>query len=143
MLLLRGCMNFPFEYNYKTGFITVSVSVAYVGEHCLTNNNGYVWIYYISIKNDSDHTIKLLNRYWEIIDNKGIVSKISGSGVTGFQPLIKALEIFEYSSGTYLNTQSGIMQGYYEFSDENDKKILQVKIPPFSLDIPDNVNLIN
>ncbi|MFP3032439.1 MAG: ApaG domain, partial [Wolbachia sp.] len=81
-------------------------------------------------------TIQLLSRHWQIIDYKGKVNEIAGVGVIGEQPVIKSGEVFKYTSGTYLNAPSGIMQGKYEFLNEESIKVFEVMIPPFSLDSP-------
>jgi ApaG protein len=50
--------------------------------------------------------------------------------------VIKSGEIFKYTSGAYLNIHSGIMNGKYEFLNEQSTKIFEVTIPSFSLDSP-------
>ena len=49
---------------------------------------------------------------------------------------------FEYTSGTPLKTNSGIMSGSYQMQDLKGK-IFDVNIPPFSLDIPDQKRNLN
>ncbi len=73
----------------------------------------------------------MLSRHWQIIDYKGKVNEIAGVGVIGEQPVIKPGEVFKYTSGTYLNAPSGIMQGKYEFLNEESTKTFEVIIPPF------------
>lgn len=128
-----------FQYSQTTNNILVKVMVNYIGYHDLPNKEYHVWVYTINIENNSDKTVKLAKRHWEIIDNKGIINKIDGNGVVGEQPVLKTNEIFEYTSGTYLNTHSGIMKGYYDLynCDDNKENTFKVIIPAFSLDAPD------
>ena len=52
-------------------------------------------------------------------------------------PIIEPGETFEYTSGTPLKTNNGIMQGFYLVSQDNGEK-LKIDIPTFSLDSPYN-----
>ncbi|MDR2609053.1 MAG: Co2+/Mg2+ efflux protein ApaG [Rickettsiales bacterium] len=124
------------EYILTTNSVEVTVLPVYIEEQSIPYENCYVWIYNVKIKNKSSSTIQLLSRYWQIIDYKGKVNEIAGAGVIGEQPVIKPGEVFRYTSGTYLNAPSGIMQGRYEFLNEESTKVFEVMIPPFSLDSP-------
>ncbi|MCA4774312.1 Co2+/Mg2+ efflux protein ApaG [Wolbachia endosymbiont of Mansonella perstans] len=124
------------EYTLTTNSVEVTVLPVYIEEQSIPYENCYVWIYNVKIKNKSSSTIQLLSRHWQIIDYKGKVNEIAGAGVIGEQPVIKPGEVFRYTSGTYLNAPSGIMQGKYEFLNEENTKIFEVMIPPFSLDSP-------
>ncbi|MDR2978618.1 MAG: Co2+/Mg2+ efflux protein ApaG [Rickettsiales bacterium] len=124
------------EYTLTTNSVEVTVLPVYIEEQSIPYENCYVWIYNVKIKNKSPSTIQLLSRHWQIIDYKGKVNEIAGAGVIGEQPVIKPGEVFRYTSGTYLNAPSGIMQGRYEFLNEENTKVFEVMIPPFSLDSP-------
>ncbi|QKX03102.1 Co2+/Mg2+ efflux protein ApaG [Wolbachia endosymbiont of Litomosoides sigmodontis] len=124
------------EYTLTTNSVEVTVFPVYIEEQSIPYENCYVWMYNVKIKNKSLSTIQLLSRHWQIIDHKGKVNEIVGAGVIGEQPVIKPGEVFKYTSGTYLNAPSGIMQGKYEFLNEESTKVFEVTIPPFSLDSP-------
>ncbi|MGL9689307.1 MAG: Co2+/Mg2+ efflux protein ApaG [Wolbachia sp.] len=124
------------EYILTTNSVEVTVLPVYIEEQSIPYENCYVWIYNVKIKNKSSSTIQLLSRHWQIIDYKGKVNEIAGAGVIGEQPVIKPGEVFRYTSGTYLNAPSGIMQGRYKFLNEESTKVFEVMIPPFSLDSP-------
>ncbi|MGL9732407.1 MAG: Co2+/Mg2+ efflux protein ApaG [Wolbachia sp.] len=124
------------EYILTTNSVEVTVLPVYIEEQSIPYENCYVWIYNVKIKNKNSSTIQLLSRHWQIIDYKGKVNEIAGAGVIGEQPVIKPGEVFRYTSGTYLNAPSGIMQGRYEFLNEESTKVFEVMIPPFSLDSP-------
>lgn len=124
------------EYILTTNSVEVTVLPVYIEEQSIPYENCYVWIYNVKIKNKSSSTIQLLSRHWQIIDYKGKVNEIAGAGVIGEQPVIKPGEVFRYTSGTYLKAPSGIMQGRYEFLNEESTKVFEVMIPPFSLDSP-------
>ncbi|WCR58019.1 Co2+/Mg2+ efflux protein ApaG [Wolbachia endosymbiont of Ctenocephalides felis wCfeJ] len=124
------------EYALTTNSVEVTVLPIYIEEQSIPYENCYVWIYNVKIKNKGSSTIQLLSRHWQIIDYKGEVNEIAGVGVIGEQPVIKPGEVFKYTSGTYLNSPSGIMRGKYEFLNEESTKTFEVMIPPFSLDSP-------
>ncbi|MBV2145653.1 MAG: Co2+/Mg2+ efflux protein ApaG [Wolbachia endosymbiont of Pissodes strobi] len=124
------------EYTLTTNFVEVTVLPIYIEEQSIPYENCYIWMYNVKIKNKSQSTIQLLSRHWQIIDYKGKINEIAGVGVIGEQSVIKSGEVFKYTSGTYLNAPSGIMQGKYEFLNEESIKIFEVMIPPFSLDSP-------
>ncbi|APR97767.1 Co2+/Mg2+ efflux protein ApaG [Wolbachia endosymbiont of Folsomia candida] len=124
------------EYTLTTNLVKVTVLPIYIEEQSVPYENCYVWMYNVKIKNQGQSTIQLLSRYWQIIDYRGKINEIAGVGVIGEQPIIKAGEIFKYTSGAYLNVPSGIMQGKYEFLNEESTKTFEVIIPSFSLDSP-------
>ncbi len=127
-----------FEYRKTTEEISVSVTPVFLQDKSLPYSDYYVWAYYIRMENHSKESVQLLNRYWNITDSNGHVQEVYGPGVIGQQPIIKPAEHFEYASGTYLNTNSGIMKGYYEMKTLDGKKF-KVDIPPFSLESPEQI----
>lgn len=127
-------MAYDFQYSEKTGDIIVNVLVIYIGRYYIKDIQCHAWVYTISIHNTGDNTVKLLNRNWEIIDEKGMITKIQGPGVVGENPVLKPGEIFEYTSGTSLRAPFGIMRGHYEITNLTTGEVMNIKIPPFSLD---------
>ncbi len=87
------------------------------------------------IDNRSGETAKLVNRYWKIIDEKGVIQEVSGEGVVGEQPIILANNSYQYESGVHLRHPSGIMTGHYQMQKDSGE-LFNVKIPTFSLDVP-------
>ncbi|MFV9839099.1 MAG: Co2+/Mg2+ efflux protein ApaG [Aaplasma endosymbiont of Hyalomma asiaticum] len=124
------------ERGSMTGLIEVEVTPSYLEEHSMPHENCYIWLYSVRINNKSDSTVQLLKRNWKIIDSKGIVNEVSGAGVAGSQPVLRPGAFFEYTSGTCLNTPSGVMNGWYQFVDEDRAQVFYVDVPAFSLDSP-------
>jgi ApaG protein len=116
--------------------IKVSVYVQFIQLDSSEEKLKYIWAYRIKIENLGAKTVQLMQRHWQIIDELGISTKISGNGVIGLNPVIEPGENFEYTSGTYLNAPSGVMFGKYEMRCDDDGSIFNVEIPPFSLDSP-------
>ena len=122
-------------YSQTTRSITVTVTPTFLEDQSWPIDDHYVWAYQVQIKNVGDDPVTLKNRYWHITDSLGRVQEVRGAGVVGEQPLLKAGESFEYTSGTPLSTASGIMYGSYEMETIKGE-LYDVLVPPFSLDSP-------
>ena len=125
--------------------IQISVNSIYLEEHSDPSEDSFLWAYQVKIKNNGLNTVKLIRRHWKIIDSNGNAKEVKGEGVVGEQPILEPGETFEYTSGTPLQTSSGLMHGSYFMKNvENNKEgDFEVKIPAFSLDIPNSVKTIN
>ena len=117
--------------------INVTVEVHYLKQESNSMANSYAYAYTVTISNNSDRWCQLLNRHWIITDAEGRTEEVQGEGVVGEFPTIKPGETFEYTSGTPLKTNNGIMQGFYLVSQDNGEN-LKIDIPTFSLDSPYN-----
>ena len=116
--------------------VTVIVEPTYLEDHSNPSEDSYLWAYKVKITNNSKDTVKLIGRHWKIFDSNGNFREVKGKGVVGEQPVLEPGDEFEYTSGTPLNTTSGLMHGTYQMQNFSGKKF-DVVIPPFSLDIPD------
>ena len=126
-----------FMYSKTTNGVTVTVTPYFLDDQSSPQESHFVWAYQVNIKNSGNSSIKLNHRNWLIIDANGKVINVQGEGVVGEFPTIKPGESFEYTSGTPLKTNNGIMQGFYLVSQDNGEK-LKIDIPTFSLDSPYN-----
>ena len=98
--------------------IKILVQPTYLEDHSDPSENSYLWAYTVKIKNNGDDTIKLISRHWKIFDSNGSFREVKGKGV-GEQPIIHPGDEFEYTSGTPLKTNSGLMHGSYQMEDFN------------------------
>ncbi len=122
--------------------VTVLVEPIYLEDHSDPSEDSYLWAYKVKIKNDGRDRVKLISRHWKIFDSNGNFREVKGKGVVGEQPTIEPGDEFEYTSGTPLNTTSGLMHGTYKMLDFKGQEF-EVNIPAFSLDIPDSENKFN
>lgn len=129
-------------YSATTNGIEVSVWPEFIDSQVSAVGSLFVWIYHIKIENKSLEDLRLINRHWKIIDEKGVVQEIDGEGVVGEKPLIAMNGNFQYSSGVNLRHPSGIMTGHYQMKKNNGETFI-AKIPSFSLDIPSIKGRIN
>lgn len=122
-------------YSATTRQIRVTVRPVYLPDQSSPGENHYVWAYQVRIENNGDDVVRLRTRYWRITDAQGRVQEVRGPGVVGEQPVLEPGESFEYTSGTPLNTPSGIMVGSYQMETLSGDRF-DVDIPAFSLDSP-------
>ncbi|OWV96131.1 Co2+/Mg2+ efflux protein ApaG [Rhizobium sp. R72] len=129
-------------YRALTRDIEVVVEPFYLEEQSDPDDDRYVWGYKIVISNNSDKTVRLMNRYWNITDQNGIVDEVTGAGVVGEQPRLAPGDTYEYSSGCPLDTPSGLMFGHYQM-ETDEGELFNVEIPAFSLDSPGLLRVLN
>ena len=119
--------------------IEVSVVTDYLAQQSIEAEQQFVFSYTITVKNNSVETVQLLSRYWLITDANGDTNIVTGEGVIGQQPFIKADQSFTYSSGCILKSPLGNMQGHYQMKT-NSAELIQVEIAPFRLAKPNILN---
>lgn len=122
-------------YEQLTRDIKVTVKPFYLEDQSSPEESHFVWAYHVKIVNSGIETVQLRNRYWRITDAIGRVQEVRGPGVVGEQPVLHPGDDFEYTSGTPLQTPSGIMVGTYQM-ESTDGEFFDVDIPAFSLDSP-------
>lgn len=115
--------------------IDIQTQVNYLPEQSDEASNRYVFSYTITITNLSDAPTKLISRHWIITDANNNTQEVRGQGVVGEQPLIQPSQSFEYTSGTVLATQVGVMRGSYQMQSEDNTQF-DVQIPQFVLSVP-------
>ncbi len=129
-------------YSSVTRSIKVTVNPSYLEDQSSPAESHYVWAYHVRIENLGPEKVQLRNRYWRITDQMGRVHEVRGAGVVGKKPILEPGQAFEYTSGTPLNTPSGIMSGTYQMVGEGGETF-DVAIPAFSLDSPHVAKSIN
>ncbi len=129
-------------YSSTTHSILVTVEPAFLERESDIDKNRYFWAYHVIIENNSSIEVQLLTRYWHITDGVGRVEEVHGDGVVGETPLLLPGGKFEYTSGCPLSTPSGFMRGSYQVRGQNGD-MLEVEIPTFSLDMPDQRVTLN
>lgn len=116
--------------------IKIETKVAYESAQSEPDNQKFVWSYQITITNESEEMVQLLNRSWRIVETSGKTEEVRGVGVVGMQPVIKPGKNFVYTSFCQLNTPQGTMEGYYEMQSVEDESHFTVVIPKFVLSAP-------
>jgi ApaG protein len=129
-------------YRAVTRNIEVKVTPRFVADRSSPDNNYFFWAYTIAITNSGTETVQLKTRHWRITDAHGRKQEVRGAGVVGEEPVLKAGESYEYTSGVPLQTPSGFMVGTYGMVTVAGEHF-DIEIPPFSLDSTEAQRTIN
>jgi ApaG protein len=129
-------------YEAVTSDIRVRVTPRFLEKESTPDESRYFWAYTVEITNLGLDTVQLKTRRWLITDANGRQERVRGPGVVGKTPTLAPGQSFEYTSGCPLTTPSGIMSGSYQM-EGTDGRMLDVKIPSFSLDSPYAKRIIN
>ena len=119
----------------KLPAVSVAARASFLKDQSDVASQKFTWTYEITVKNDSEEIVQLLNRCWIITDLSGKVEEVRGTGVIGLQPIIKPGKEFVYTSFCQLAMPQGTMEGFYELQDLNDSRFF-VDIPKFILTAP-------
>lgn len=120
--------------------IRINVHAIYQSSYSKPEDSHYLFSYYITIENKTEHPVQLLRRHWHIFDSSGEYNEVEGEGVIGQQPVLMPGEIFEYESACNLTTDMGKMHGTYLMERTIDKLRFMVQIPEFELIAPYRMN---
>ena len=112
---------------------TVETQPQYLPDQSDPEQDIYSFAYTITITNTGDIPAQLIARHWRINVARGHTEEVRGLGVVGHQPLLKAGESFQYTSGCRLRTASGTMHGSY-FCVAEDAHFFEVPITLFVLE---------
>ena len=124
------------RYSALTRGIAVTVQPVFLEDQSEPEQGTWIWAYQVRIENQGAVAVQLLRRTWRITDARGRVQVVQGDGVVGEQPALEPGEAFEYTSGTPLETPSGIMAGVYHMVETVSGERFDAEIPAFSLDSP-------
>ena len=120
--------------------VQIDVTSKYLGKQDKPSNTEvFVFSYTVNITNTSEHTIKLLSRYWLITNGDGEKIEVKGDGVIGEQPVIEPNQTYTYTSASMLKTEVGTMEGFYRF-ESNNLPEFEAPIPIFSLVVPNSLH---
>ncbi len=108
--------------------------VHHQGSHCLPEGKSHAFVYFITIRNDSDRTITLLGRKWVILHDDGSRLVIEGDKIVGESPRLAAGEHFAYNS-YHVTGCSASVHGSFHGVDETGRHI-HVKLAPFDMVVP-------
>ena len=99
----------------------------------------FVFIYHVTIRNNGAMGAQLLRRHWLITDADERVQEVEGEGVIGEQPMLEPGEEHSYQSYCVLQTPIGCMQGTY-LMRATDGTSFEADIPAFTLAMPGSLH---
>ena len=120
--------------------VKVSVETEYQPSYSSPSQYHYVFTYRITIENQSEFTIQLMRRHWNIHDAGFSPREVEGDGVVGQQPVLEPGQTHQYVSGCNLKSGIGKMVGTYEMERVVDGSIFKVRIPEFIMIAPLRLN---
>lgn len=120
------------DYSEITRGIRVSVKPEYSPDHSNLEVGVFVYLYTITLQNDSPDTVQLISRHWIIADGLGQEEQIIGDGVVGQKPVLAPGTSFTYTSSCPLKTPSGSMRGRYQVRNSVGETF-DIAIPEFFL----------
>ncbi|AOW20820.1 Co2+/Mg2+ efflux protein ApaG [Urechidicola croceus] len=123
-----------------TNGIKISVETRFVGTNYSDNRLYFAFSYSITIENQSNDSVQLLNRHWKIFDSLNNVETVDGAGVVGKKPILKPAEKHSYQSNCLLTSSIGAMNGFYEMVNFTTTKKFKVHIPTFQLMVSGALN---
>jgi len=100
----------------------------------LPGDRPHAFIYYLTIRNDSDRTVTLLGRKWVLENSDGTRLVLEGDKIVGKTPRLAPGKDFSYNS-YHVTACNARALGSFHGLDENGSHIF-VRIPPFDLHIP-------
>lgn len=116
--------------------IKIAVKTKFNGVSYRDNTLYYVFAYFITIENNSPKTVQLTSRFWIIYDSLNKTEVVAGKGVVGQTPVLRPKEHYSYSSGCFLSSSIGAMNGYFTMLNTNTLEEFKVPIPTFQLAAP-------
>jgi ApaG protein len=116
--------------------VKVTVETEYQPTYSSPSQYHYVFTYRITIENQSEFTVQLLRRSWNISDAGFSPREVEGEGVVGQQPVLEPGQSHQYVSGCNLKSGIGKMVGSYLMERIIDGQQFRVQIPAFTMIAP-------
>jgi len=120
--------------------IKISISTNFEGRRFQRSQLYYFFSYCVTIENQSNDTVQLTSRHWNIFDSLNEIEVVEGEGVVGEKPVLKPKETHTYTSNCLLRSPAGSMNGFYNMINFTTSKKFIVQIPTFQLIVPATFN---
>lgn len=115
--------------------LTVRVDdVIYMPSLEAPSDRPHPFVYFISVRNDSDRTVTIRGRKWIVREKDGETVVVEGEGVVGQNPVLGPGGRFSYNS-YHVTRCGGVAEGSYFCQTETGEWVL-ARIPEFRLEIP-------
>jgi ApaG protein len=116
-----------------TNGIKISVTSNFEGTSYRNFRLYFAFSYEVTIENQSNDTVQLLERQWMIFDSLNHNEVVEGSGVIGKKPILKPAQKYTYKSNCFLTSPIGAMKGFYNMVNFSTSRAFKVYIPTFQL----------
>ncbi|OHE87760.1 MAG: magnesium transporter [Verrucomicrobia bacterium RIFCSPLOWO2_12_FULL_64_8] len=105
------------------------------GGQCLPEGRPHAFVYFITIKNESNRTVTLLGRKWVIHHADGSHLVVEGDKIVGETPRLAPGEHFSYNS-YHITACNASVRGSFHGVDEFGGHV-HVKLAPFEMVVPE------
>lgn len=95
----------------------------------------HCFVYYITIRNESEVAVTIKGRKWVVTNELGRVTVVEGEGVVGQTPVLTPGEEFSYNSFHLLDTKSGEAEGRFFGTDTEGRGII-TRLSTFKMTVP-------
>lgn len=123
-----------------TNGIKISVKTKFEGNRYQNYRLYFSFSYSITIENQSNDSVQLVSRHWNIFDSLNNLEIIEGEGVVGKKPILAPKKSYTYSSYGNLTSSIGSMKGFFNMINFTTTKNFRVYIPSFQLTVPAILN---
>ena len=123
-----------------TNGIKISVKTKFEGNHYQNYRMYFSFSYSITIENQSNDSVQLISRHWNIFDSLNNLEIVEGEGVVGKKPILAPKKSYTYSSYGNLTSPIGSMKGFFNMINFTTTKKFRVYIPSFQLTVPAILN---
>ncbi|MDX5585358.1 MAG: Co2+/Mg2+ efflux protein ApaG [Aureibaculum sp.] len=123
-----------------TNGIKISVKTKFEGNRYQNYRLYFSFSYSITIENQSNDSVQLVSRHWNIFDSLNNSEIIEGEGVVGKKPILAPKKSYTYSSYGNLTSSVGSMKGFFNMINFTTTKNFRVYIPSFQLTVPAILN---
>jgi ApaG protein len=100
----------------------------------LPEETPHAFIYYITIRNQSDRAVTFLRRKWVLREASGEQLVIEGDAIVGEKPRLEPGQTFSYNS-YHVTRENAVAEGSFHGVDVFGEPVF-VRIPQFELKIP-------
>ncbi len=128
-------MSQPSEFLEPENLKVIVDRVVYQDNIATPPDRPHCFVYFISIHNQTDVSVKIVGRKWVVTNSRGEITAVEGDGVVGEHPTIEPGDSFSYNSFHLLDTQTAVAEGSYLGVDAQGRKLI-TRIPPFKMSVP-------
>ena len=123
-----------------TNGIKISVKTNFEGTRYQNYRLHYLFSYEVVIENQSNDSVQLISRSWQICDSLNEKEIVKGEGVIGKKPILEPKQSYKYNSFCNLTSPIGSMSGFFNMINFTTTEKFKVFIPTFQLMIPAILN---
>lgn len=92
------------------------------------------FVYFITIRNDSETPVTIKGRKWVVVDAEDQSIVVEGDGVVGKFPRLEPGQSFSYNSYHVIGSDSRAEGAFFGVTDEGDGVF--TRIPVFTMEVP-------